>query len=216
MMPQAGACERRVEMVAGPAWQDGGPDATPIAHVVPGMTRLPRSFFQRDVLDVAPDLVNRVLRVADGRAGRIVEVEAYRGRDDPAAHSFRGPTKRNATMFGPPGHLYVYFSYGIHWCCNATCGDGTGVLVRGLRPLAGIEAMRAVRPRARRDADLANGPGKLTQALGIDGGFDGEDLVTSTRVGLYDDGFRSGTPLRSTARIGISKAVDLPWRWLAP
>lgn len=179
------------------------------------MTRLPRSFFDRDVLDVAPDLVHMILKVADGRAGRIVEVEAYRGRDDPAAHSFRGPTPRNATMFGPPGHLYVYFSYGIHWCCNATCGDGAGVLMRGLVPLAGIDAMRALRPRARRDADLANGPGKLTQALGIDGTFDGEDLVESARVGIFDDGVRGGGPPRATPRIGISKAVDLPWRWLA-
>ncbi|WP_233348013.1 MULTISPECIES: DNA-3-methyladenine glycosylase [unclassified Luteimonas] len=214
-MPQPAACEGRVAMAAGTPWHDGTPDATPTAHDVPGMTRLPRSFFDRDVLDVAPELVHRVLRVADGRAGRIVEVEAYRGRDDPAAHSFRGPTKRNATMFGPPGHLYVYFSYGIHWCCNATCGNGSGVLMRGLLPLAGIEAMRAARPRASRDADLANGPGKLTQALGIDGTFDGEDLVASARVGIFDDGFRGEAPPRATARIGISKAVDLPWRWLA-
>lgn len=151
--------------------------------------------------------------MADGRAGRIVEVEAYRGRDDPAAHSFRGPTRRNATMFGPPGHLYVYFSYGVHWCCNATCGDGTGVLIRGLMPLAGIDAMRAARPRAR-ESNLSNGPGKLTQALDIDGSFDGEDLVTSARVGIYDDAFRGTVPPRATARIGISKAVDLPWRWV--
>jgi DNA-3-methyladenine glycosylase len=181
----------------------------------PGMVRLPRTFFDRDVIEVAPQLVNQVLRVADGRAGRIVEVEAYRGRDDPAAHSFRGPTKRNATMFGPPGHLYVYFSYGIHWCCNATCGDGSGVLLRGLVPLSGIEAMRAARPRAKREVDLANGPGKLTQALGIDCTFDGEDLVAGARAGVFDDGFRCDLPPRATARIGISKAVELPWRWLA-
>ena len=190
-------------------------DATPDARQLPGMMRLPRSFFDRDVLDVAPDLVHKVLQVADGRAGRIVEVEAYRGRDDPAAHSFRGPTRPNATMFGPPGHLYVYFSYGIHWCCNATCGGGSGVLMRGLVPLAGIDAMRAVRPRAKRDADLANGPGKLTQALGIDGTFDGEDLVESGRIGIFDDGVRGSGPPQATPRIGISKAVDLPWRWLA-
>lgn len=177
-------------------------------------TRLARTFYDRDVLEVAPALVYKILVVADGRAGRIVEVEAYRGRDDPAAHSFRGPTRRNATMFGPPGHLYVYFSYGVHWCCNATCGDGTGVLIRSLLPLAGIDAMRAARPRAR-EVDLSNGPGKLTQALGIDGSFDGEDLVTSARVGIHDDGFRGNLPPRATARIGISKAVDLPWRWVA-
>jgi DNA-3-methyladenine glycosylase len=167
------------------------------------------------VLEVAPELIYKVLAVADGRAGRIIEVEAYRGRDDPAAHSFNGPTRRNATMFGPPGHLYVYFSYGMHWCCNATCGEGTGILIRGLLPIAGIDAMRAVRPRAVREVDLTNGPGKLTQALGIDGSFDGADLIRSPLVGIYDDGFRSTRPPRSTTRIGISKAIDLPWRWIA-
>jgi DNA-3-methyladenine glycosylase len=89
------------------------------------------------------------------------------------------------------------------------------VLIRGLRPLAGIDAMRALRPRAAREVDLANGPGKLTQAMGIDGSFDGEDLVTSRRIGIYDDGLRSTLAPTATARIGISKAVDLPWRWVA-
>ena len=174
-----------------------------------------RAFYNRDVLEVAPDLIYKILSVADGRAGRIVEVEAYRGRDDPAAHSFRGFTKRNATMFGPPGHLYVYFSYGMHWCCNATCGDGTGILIRGLLPLAGLEAMRAARARVVREVDLSNGPGKLTQAMGIDGSLDGADLVKSPLVGIYDDGYRSVHPPRATSRIGISKAKDLPWRWVA-
>lgn len=103
----------------------------------------------------------------------------------------------------------------MHWCCNATCGDGTGILIRGLLPLAGLEAMRAARARVVREVDLSNGPGKLTQAMGIDGSLDGADLVKSPLVGIYDDGCRSVHPPRATSRIGISKAKDLPWRWVA-
>lgn len=176
--------------------------------------RLRRAFYDRDVLLVAPDLVHKVLAVADGRAGRIVEVEAYRGADDPAAHSYRGPTARNRTMFGPPGHLYVYRSYGLHWCANATCGAGSGVLVRAVAPLAGLEDIRAARPGVR-DRDLANGPGKVTRALGIEGDLDGLDLVRDARVGIYDDGYAHPRPHRVTPRIGITKAADRPWRWVA-
>ena len=176
--------------------------------------RLGREFFDRDVLLVAPDMVHKVLAVADGRAGRIVEVEAYRGADDPAAHSYRGPTRRNRAMFGPAGHLYVYLSYGLHWCANATCGAGTGVLIRAVAPLSGIDAIRAARPGVR-DRDLANGPGKVTRALGIDGSFDDLDLVTDPRVTLFDDGYAHPHPHRVTPRIGITKAVDRPWRWVA-
>jgi DNA-3-methyladenine glycosylase len=178
------------------------------------MRKLGRDFFDREVLLVAPDLIHKVIAVADGRAGRIAEVEAYRGTDDPAAHSFRGPTRRNRTMFGPAGHLYVYRSYGLHWCANATCGHGTAVLIRAITPWAGVEAIRAARPGVR-ERDLANGPGKVTQALGIDGTFDGLDLVEDARVAVFDDGYRHPHPHRATARIGISKAVDRPWRWLA-
>lgn len=178
------------------------------------MRRLGRRFFDRDVLLVAPDLVHKVLAMEDGRAGRIVEVEAYRGADDPAAHSFRGPTRRNRTMFGPPGHLYVYLSYGLHWCANATCGGGTGVLIRAVEPLSGLEAIRAARPGVR-ERDLANGPGKVTRALGIDGNDDGLDLVEDARAGVFDDGYRHPRPHLVTPRIGISKAIDRPWRWVA-
>jgi DNA-3-methyladenine glycosylase len=177
---------------------------------------LPREFYARDPRDVGLDLLNKVLRRGD-RVGRIVEVEAYLGEEDPAAHSYRGPTARNATMFGPPGHLYVYFSYGMHWCCNPTCGDGRAVLVRALAPIEGVDAMRGARPAARRDADLCSGPARLTQALGIAGGDDGADLVTGDRGIVIDD---DGTPPPPhpvvTTRIGITQATDEPWRFYVP
>ncbi|RYE73067.1 MAG: DNA-3-methyladenine glycosylase [Oxalobacteraceae bacterium] len=178
---------------------------------------LARLFYERDSRLVAPDLLNKVLLAPDGRSGRIVEVEAYRGADDPAAHSFRGQTKRNTTMFGPAGHMYVYFTYGMHWCANAVCGEvgvGEGVLIRALEPLTGLERMRQSRAKARLDRDLCSGPAKLAQALSITGANDGADLVTG------DQGFRildDRTPPPSqpgvSNRIGISKAADLPWRW---
>lgn len=181
---------------------------------------LERAFYARDPRVVGPALLNKVLAVGDGRAGRIVEVEAYCGPEDPAAHSFRGKTARNATMFGPAGHMYVYFTYGMHYCCNAICGEvgeGVGVLVRALEPLQGLEAMRAARPRARRDADLCNGPGKLTQALGIDRRHDGADLVAGNMgIVILDDGTAPPRRPVATPRIGIRHAADLPWRWHVP
>jgi DNA-3-methyladenine glycosylase len=163
-------------------------------------------------VDLAPWLLGKLLVVGD-RAGRVVEVEAYR-RDDPASHAYPGPTARNATMFGPPGHLYVYRSYGIHWCMNVVAGDhdGQAVLLRALAPVAGLDAMRRARGGRRADHDLCSGPGKLTQALGIDRGFDGEDLVTG-RARLLDDGTPPPAEPGVSGRIGISRAVDQPWRW---
>jgi DNA-3-methyladenine glycosylase len=183
---------------------------------------LDREFYRRDSREVAPDLLNKVV-VAGERRGRIVEVEAYCGGEDPAAHSYRGPTARNATMFGPPGHLYVYFTYGMHWCCNPVCGDdgeGVAVLLRALEPLEGLEEMRAARgATARRDRDLCSGPAKLCMALGIDRAFDGADLVTADRgVTIVDDGTPPPTSPANGVRIGLAvgRGEEHPWRWWVP
>ncbi|MFZ2237156.1 MAG: DNA-3-methyladenine glycosylase [Dokdonella sp.] len=181
---------------------------------------LPRSFYERDPRLVAPELLYKILLRGDGRAGRIIEVEAYCGEEDPAAHTFNGPTPRNRTMFGPGGHMYVYFTYGMHWCANTVCGlegQGWGVLIRAVTPIAGIERMRPLRPRARSDRDLASGPARLTQAFGIDGSFDGADLVRNDRgVSVMSDGTMPPTTPRAGPRIGISRGKEFPWRWRCP
>ena len=145
-------------------------------------------------------------------------MEAYRGADDPGSHGFRGRTERNATMFGPPGYLYVYFTYGMHWCANVvaeTDGVAAAVLLRALTPLQGVDAMYAARgPAARRDRDLCSGPAKLTQALGIDGTLDGADLTTGDRgVTVVDDGKSPPPDPAVTTRIGLTSGADLPWRF---
>jgi DNA-3-methyladenine glycosylase len=182
-------------------------------------TPLPRDFFAGDSRQVGRQLLNKlVVREGPGRVvGRIVEVEAYRGAEDPASHAYRGLTRRNATMFGPPGHLYVYFSYGVHWCANAVCGpEGTAhaVLLRALAPVAGIDQMWARRRGARRTRDLCSGPGKLCQALDLSLEQDGADLVTG-RQGVRlvaDDRPPPGRP-GVGPRIGINVGVEQRWRW---
>jgi DNA-3-methyladenine glycosylase len=180
---------------------------------------LGRDFYRRDPRLVAVDLLGKVL-VSGERSGRIVETEAYLGDLDPAAHSYRRRTERNRTMFGPPGHLYVYFTYGMHWCCNPVCGEEdepVAVLVRALVPLTGRDGMRAARPGARRDLDLCRGPARLCQALGIDGRHDGLDLVAAEQgVTIVDDGTPPPAEPVVTTRVGISRAVDEPWRYLVP
>jgi DNA-3-methyladenine glycosylase len=179
---------------------------------------LPPAFYDRDSREVAPELLNKVL-VKDSLRGRIVETEAYMGDIDPGAHSYRGMTKRTEVMFGPPGRLYVYFTYGMHWCCNPVCGpEGTGwaVLLRAVEPLDGIDAMRARRLAAKRDRDLVNGPGKLTQAFGIDGSHDGADLTTGDRgITIVDDGVAPPDDPVVCPRIGLgdNPAAPFEWRW---
>lgn len=163
------------------------------------------------VHDVAARIVGWTLLV-DGVGGRIVEVEAY-SEDDPASHAFAGPTARNASMFGPPGHLYVYRSYGIHWCANVVCerpGRGAGVLLRALEPTHGLERMR-VRRGVVDDRLLCSGPGRLTQALGLTRDDDGADL-SRPPFDLIPPA--KAAVVERTVRIGISRATEQPWRYV--
>jgi DNA-3-methyladenine glycosylase len=172
--------------------------------------QLSRAFFRRSVHEVAPDLVGVTL-LFDGVGGRIVEVEAY-DQNDPAAHSFRGPTRRNAVMFGPPGYAYVYRSYGIHWCLNLVCepaGSAGAVLIRALEPTAGLPAMR--RRRGVKDERLlCSGPGRLCEALRITAAHNGLAL-DQPPFQLFP---RAGAvEVIAGVRIGLTKAVDKPWRY---
>jgi DNA-3-methyladenine glycosylase len=179
---------------------------------------LPRSFYRRPAPVVAPELLGRVLvrTLPSGErlTARIVECEAYQ-QDDPASHSYRGLRPRTAVMFGPPGHLYVYRSYGVHWCMNVVTGDegeGSAVLLRAAEPLQGIDRMR----RTRRTKDvrlLCAGPGRLTQALGVSVSQNGADLVRGDDLALT-----TGTPvpedrIRVATRIGLTVAREQPWRF---
>ena len=186
---------------------------------------LPRSFYNRDPREVSRNLLGKVLvRRRNGKllAGRIVEVEAYLGAEDAAAHSAAGRTARNAVLFGPPGHSYVYFIYGNHYCFNVSClpdGEAGGVLFRALEPLAGIETMsrlREVSVNCARDlGKLTSGPGRLAEAFGITRERDNGKDLSSVTSGLWvaDDGFRPHRVLTSP-RIGITKASALPLRYL--
>jgi DNA-3-methyladenine glycosylase len=168
-----------------------------------------RDFFARPVGEVGRDLIGATLLV-DGVGGRIVELELY-DHEDPASHGFRGRTKRNASMFGPPGHAYVYRSYGIHWCLNLVCADegvAAAILVRALEPTRGLGEMRA-RRGLEAERLLCAGPGRLCQALGVTRAHDGLPLDAPP----FELVPRAATPAIATApRIGISQAADQPWR----
>ena len=162
------------------------------------MKRLGRRFFERDSVEVGPELLNKLLVVGDV-AARITEVEAYT-QDDPASHAYRGRTKRNDVMFGPPGHLYVYFVYGMHYCVNIVTGhegDGQAVLLRAVT-CDGV------------DPKVTNGPAKLCRYLGIDLSMNGDPAM------IFDDGTPPPPEPRLTERIGITKAVDMLRRWVVP
>src|SRR6476619_21543 len=177
--------------------------------------RLPRMFYRRDPREVAPDLLNTVLVAVDGRRARSVETEAYCGAFDAAAHTYRGKTPRNAVMFGVPGLLYVYFTYGMHYCCNAVCGEpgeGVAVLLRAAEPLAGLDRMRAARPAAKRDRDLCSGPARLCQAFGIDRTQYVADLVRADMGrAILDDGTPPPRDAVVGPLIGIRHAAEAPW-----
>ena len=178
--------------------------------------RLGREFFARQAPEVAPELLGKLLvREDEGLIARIIEVEAYL-QDDPACHAYRGETARNAPLFGPPGHAYVYFTYGMHWCMNTvtgTAGHGQGVLLRAAEPLEHLELMRARRNGAK-DRDLLRGPARLAQAYGVDGSWSGADLCSGGVLYLADDGARP--QVEATPRTGVATGADTPWRFVVP
>ncbi len=188
---------------------------------------LPRSFFDRDAVTVARELLGKLLIRRQSRtllAGRIVEDEAYLGPADPAAHAYSGRTPRNFVLFGPPGHAYVYFIYGNHYCLNVSCmpeSQGEGVLFRAMQPVLGVDAMARARglelapsPRVTQLRQVSSGPGRMCQAMGITRERDNNKELTarSSDLWLADDGFRPER-ITATPRIGITKAVERPLRF---
>jgi len=200
-----------------------GPGANPAESLA--IRPLDRAFFARNPRRVARELLGKVLVRGSRRpqlAARIVEVEAYLGETDPAAHAASGRTARNAVLFGPPGYAYVYFIYGNHYCLNVSCereGKAGCVLFRALEPLTGVEKMAHARGAGirglRNPPALTSGPGRLAEAFGITRARDNGRDLTSSRSGLWigHDGFRAGR-IKITPRIGISKAADKPLRYL--
>jgi DNA-3-methyladenine glycosylase len=192
------------------------------------MRHLSRGFYARHTLAVARDLLGaRLVRMLDGQrlSGIVVECEAYIGQDDTACHASRGRTSRNEVMFGPPGHAYVYFTYGMHWMLNVVTeaeGFPAAVLLRGIQPLEGIATMRVLRQakgKTRTDRELTSGPARLTQALAIDKAFNGADLTDSADLWLEPGDFVSDDQVARGPRIGVNYAAEkdrlAPWRfWL--
>ena len=203
-------------------------ESTPLpAAQLRAASRLSRDFFNRDAATVARELLGKLLIRRQGRtllAGRVVEDEAYLGQDDPAAHAYAGRTARNSVLFGPPGHVYVYFIYGNHYCLNVSCmpeGDGEGVLFRALEPVFGLATMALSRgldiSASSRVSELrliSSGPGRMSEALGITRTRDNGKDLTSSRSDLWlvDDGFRPDR-IVATRRIGITKAAERPLRF---
>ena len=185
--------------------------------------RLERAFFEREVGVVARDLLGRVIVSGDGAhrvAVRLTEVEAYRGRDDSASHAFRGPTPRTAVMFGPAGHLYTYFVYGMHWCANIVTGPNglaSAVLLRAGEVVDGIDVARGRRPKVESDRLLARGPAGLATVLGLDGSSSGADLcLPNSEIRMHAGSHVSESAIRSGRRVGVATAADLELRfWIA-
>ncbi len=205
---------------SGRGWAaESATDTGAMSRRVPG-TMLPRRFYDRDAREVAPELLNKLVVSVDEETGRrlvarLVEVEAYAGAEDAGSHAFRGRTNRNATMFGRPGSLYVYFTYGMHWCANAVCGPGEtphAVLLRAAAPLEGLDVMRSRRPKARRDSELCAGPARMAAAFGFDKSHDGADLVRGP-VRIVDDGLAPPERPGISERIGISAGRGDEHRW---
>lgn len=187
------------------------------------MNKLPKDFYERYVVDVAADLLGKLFVKVSGKSiisGRIVETEAYDGEIDEAAHSFNGRTERNAVMFDDTGLLYVYFTYGMHFCANVVAGNsgqGQAVLIRGIEPVDGIDRMAVNRFSTKKitpkqHLNLTSGPAKLCQAFGITRNQNGTDL-TGRSIYLLENKAVSESETVKTTRIGIKKSVDLPWRF---
>lgn len=197
--------------------------AATVAEPLPGAP-LDRGFFAREVTLVARDLLGRVV-LTDGPGGRVAvrltEVEAYAGPHDPASHAYRGRTARTAVMFGPPGHLYTYFVYGMHWCANVVTGpdgEASAVLLRAGEVVAGVELARLRRPTARRDAHLARGPAGLAAVLGWARADNGVDLCDPGVVGAQGARIHAGRAPTAAGvscgpRVGVGRAAELPWRF---
>jgi len=179
---------------------------------------LQRSFYERDTVTVARELLGKILVRRIGATtleGVIVEVEAYRGYDDPASHAYRGQTRRNLVMFGDPGHAYVYFTYGVHYCLNVTtepAGQPGAVLIRALEPVKGTKRM--IKERGTKEiGELTNGPARLTQAFVVTKALNGHDLTIGRKLFIRESNIPEPVEIESSARVGIRAGLERPWRF---